>query len=74
MNTHQSFQGETVTTEDWAQRIQVVRGQFEVSVQPGRLPGEVLQANEAVRQGKTEDAAALLSPWSSFRRSSPACS
>ena len=61
MNTHQTFHGETVATEDWAQRIQVVRGQFEVSVPTGLLPGEVLQANEAVRQGKTEDAAALLS-------------
>jgi len=60
MKTLGTLQGETGAAGDWAQRIQVVQGQFEVSVRPGLLPGEVLQANEAVRQGRTADAVALL--------------
>ena len=61
MKTLGTLQGETGAAGDWARSIQVVQGQFEVSVRPGRLPVEILQANEAVRQGKIEDASALLS-------------
>ncbi|MCH8217740.1 MAG: hypothetical protein IH892_13325, partial [Planctomycetes bacterium] len=61
MNTIQEVDTPTVSGKHGSETIQMVRGQFEVSIRPGLLPAEVIQANEAVRQGKAEDARSLLS-------------